>query len=119
MRRFRCPHTHPTTGEAVYLCCTCPRVAPGGCYPLSLPCGARTFLTGGPFAPPARLSSLLPDYFTGKMGGCQFQDFLAPNFEKFSLTKAESCDTMPLQQRGVVGAPVQGARYQSTSMCGP
>ena len=33
----RCP--------AVYLCCTCPRVAPGGCYPLSLPYGARTFLT--------------------------------------------------------------------------
>ena len=45
--------------RAVYLCCTFPRVAPGGCYPLSLPCGARTFLTGGPFAPPARLSSLL------------------------------------------------------------
>ena len=44
---------------AVYLCCTFPRVAPGGCYPLSLPCGARTFLTDGPFAPPARLSSLL------------------------------------------------------------
>ena len=31
--------------EAVYFCCTCPRVAPGGCYPLSLPYGARTFLT--------------------------------------------------------------------------
>ena len=30
---------------AVYLCCTCPRVTPGGCYPLSLPYGARTFLT--------------------------------------------------------------------------
>ena len=30
---------------AVYLCCTCPRVTPGGRYPLSLPCGARTFLT--------------------------------------------------------------------------
>ena len=44
---------------AVYLCCTFPRVAPGGCYPLSLPYGARTFLTDGPFAPPARLSSLL------------------------------------------------------------
>ena len=29
---------------AVYLCCTCPRVTPGGRYPLSLPCGARTFL---------------------------------------------------------------------------
>ena len=44
---------------AVYLCCTFPRVAPGGCYPLSLPCGARTFLIDGPFAPPTRLSSLL------------------------------------------------------------
>ena len=32
---------------AVYLCCTCPRVTPGGRYPLSLPCGARTFLTHG------------------------------------------------------------------------
>ena len=35
----------PRIGVAVYLCCTCPRVAPGGCYPLSLPYGARTFLT--------------------------------------------------------------------------
>ena len=52
---------------AVYLCCTCPRVAPGGCYPLSLPCGARTFLTGGPFAPPARLSSLLQGVSYRKM----------------------------------------------------
>ena len=30
--------------EAVYLCCTFPEVAFGGRYPLSLPCGARTFL---------------------------------------------------------------------------
>ena len=60
-------HTHLKTGEAVYLCCTCPRVAPGGCYPLSLPCGARTFLTGGPFAPPARLSSLLQGVSYRKM----------------------------------------------------
>jgi len=29
---------------AVYLCCTCPEVAFGGRYPLSLPYGARTFL---------------------------------------------------------------------------
>ena len=29
---------------AVYLCCTIPGVAPGGRYPLSLPCAARTFL---------------------------------------------------------------------------
>ena len=30
---------------AVYLCCTFPEIALGGRYPLSLPCGARTFLT--------------------------------------------------------------------------
>lgn len=29
---------------AVYFCCTFPEVAFGGRYPLSLPCGARTFL---------------------------------------------------------------------------
>ena len=40
------PHFSTLTDEsAVYLCCTCPRVTPGGRYPLSLPCGARTFLT--------------------------------------------------------------------------
>ena len=37
--------------QAVFLCCTGPRVAPGGCYPLSLPCGARTFLRPGLSAP--------------------------------------------------------------------
>ena len=45
--------------EAVSLCCTFPEVAFGGRYPLSLPCGARTFLTEGPFAPSARLSVFL------------------------------------------------------------
>ena len=41
------PHFSTLTGKipAVYLCCTCPRVTPGGRYPLSLPYGARTFLT--------------------------------------------------------------------------
>ena len=29
---------------AVSFCCTCPRVTPGGRYPLFLPYGARTFL---------------------------------------------------------------------------
>ena len=37
------PPFHPYLA-AVYLCCTCPGVTPGGRYPLSLPCGARTFL---------------------------------------------------------------------------
>ena len=42
--------------QAVYLCCTFPVVAYGGRYPLSLPYGARTFLTGGLSAHRARLS---------------------------------------------------------------
>ena len=35
------------SGGAVSLCCTFPEVAFGGRYPLSLPCGARTFLMYG------------------------------------------------------------------------
>ncbi len=42
--------------QAVYLCCTCPGVTPGGRYPLSLPCGARTFLTRIPLGIRPRLS---------------------------------------------------------------
>ena len=42
--------------EAVFLCCTFPEVAFGGRYPLSLPCGARTFLIRGDFSPRPRLS---------------------------------------------------------------
>jgi len=45
------------TQSAVYFCCTFPEVAFGGRYPLSLPCGARTFLTDGLSALPARLSN--------------------------------------------------------------
>ena len=49
---------------AVYFCCTCPRVTPGGRYPLSLPCGARTFLTHR-LSPYARdHPAHLPDYST-------------------------------------------------------
>ena len=40
------PPFHPYLA-AVSLCCTCPGVTPGGHYPLSLPCGARTFLIRG------------------------------------------------------------------------
>ena len=43
------------TGPAVSLCCTFPEVAFGGRYPLSLPCGARTFLMNGLSALPTRL----------------------------------------------------------------
>ena len=40
------PPFHPYRARAaVCFCCTRPDVAIGGRYPLSLPCGARTFLT--------------------------------------------------------------------------
>ena len=45
--------------EVVYFCCTCPEVAFGGRYPLSLPCGARTFLVRCFSACLPRLSDLL------------------------------------------------------------
>ncbi len=42
------PRFHPwrcwKAAAPVSLCCTCPEVTLGGRYPLSLPCGARTFL---------------------------------------------------------------------------
>ena len=51
---------------AVYLCCTFPEVAFGGRYPLSLPCGARTFLMDrlSPLSP--RPSDLLNYYNKGR-----------------------------------------------------
>ena len=59
------------TDAAVSLCCTCPRVAPGGCYPLSLPCGARTFLTHR-LSPCARgRSAHSPLDFTASDPNCQ------------------------------------------------
>ena len=45
-----------TLNKAVSLCCTCPEVTLGGRYPLSLPCGARTFLTRVPLGTRPRLS---------------------------------------------------------------
>ena len=57
--------------EAVYLCCTFPEVAFGGRYPLSLPCGARTFLMDrlSPLSP--RPSDLLTQYNIVFCGGSQ------------------------------------------------
>ena len=40
-------HPCSRSARAVSFCCTCPRVTPGGRYPLSLPYGARTFLMCG------------------------------------------------------------------------
>jgi len=49
--------------QAVYLCCTGPEVAFGGRYPLSMPCGARTFLVRGLSAHLPRLPGLLTRTF--------------------------------------------------------
>ena len=65
-----------TPNEAVSFCCTCPRVTPGGRYPLSLPCGARTFLMRGLSALRPRLSDPVAEvlYFIcrKKSNGLQF-----------------------------------------------
>ena len=69
------PHLSTLTpfkeNEAVYLCCTFPEVAFGGRYPLSLPCGARTFLTTGLSAWPRDCLSYSPVYFSGIRRDCQ------------------------------------------------
>ena len=65
------PDRYRVTLSAVYLCCTFPEVAFGGRYPLSLPCGARTFLTTGLSAWPRDCLSYSPVYFTGIRRDCQ------------------------------------------------
>ena len=56
---------------AVYFCCTFPEVAFGGRYPLSLPCGARTFLMADLSASPRDCLSYSPPYFIGQGEICQ------------------------------------------------
>ncbi len=58
-------------GGAVSLCCTFPEVAFGGRYPLSLPCGARTFLTVGLSAVPRGCPARLQGYFSPGFRKCQ------------------------------------------------
>ena len=65
------PDRYRVTLSAVYLCCTFPEVAFGGRYPLSLPCGARTFLTTGLSAWPRDCLSYSPVYFSGIRRDCQ------------------------------------------------
>ena len=66
------PHLSTLTSkEAVYLCCTFPEVAFGGRYPLSLPCGARTFLMYGLSACTRDCLSYSPVYCTGCKAACQ------------------------------------------------
>ena len=56
---------------AVPFCCTFPEVAFGGRYPLSLPCGARTFLTVGLSAVPRGCPARLQRYFSLISRNCQ------------------------------------------------
>ena len=75
------PHLSTLTSSAillwvVYFCCTFPQIALGGRYPLSLPCGARTFLMRGLSALRPRLSDPVAEvlYFIcrKKSNGLQF-----------------------------------------------
>ena len=62
----------PDWGDAaVSFCCTGPGVTPGGRYPLSLPCGARTFLTGGLSASPRGCPTRSPGYCNPFKRDCQ------------------------------------------------
>ena len=63
----------PKRGEAVSLCCTFPGVAPGGCYPLSLPYGARTFLRTGLSASPRGCPACLLSHFIPSGRQCQIK----------------------------------------------
>lgn len=65
------PYRQSKALTAVSLCCTFPEVAFGGRYPLSLPCGARTFLTTGLSAWPRDCLSYSPVYFSGIRRDCQ------------------------------------------------
>ena len=60
---------HPM--PAVYFCCTFPEVAFGGRYPLSLPCGARTFLTADLSASPRDCLFYLRFHFISPAWACQ------------------------------------------------
>ena len=69
------PPFHPCrngeTAPAVYLCCTCPGVTPGGRYPLSLPCEARTFLKQRLSASARGCPTWSRKYCTAREGKCQ------------------------------------------------
>ena len=64
------PPFHPYL-TAVYFCCTCPEVTLGGRYPLSLPCGARTFLIRGLSACVRGCPTWLRKYCTAQRGKSQ------------------------------------------------
>lgn len=77
--------------EAVYLCCTCPEVAFGGRYPLSLPCGARTFLTHR-FSPRARgRLTYSPVNFTTRRWHLSTKSMLLDKFTPLKQTFLHKC----------------------------
>ena len=83
LRRPRFFGSSDLPDAAVYLCCTFPEVAFGGRYPLSLPCGARTFLMSGLSALLTRLSgpvALLLYFILPRMSNglhfCGMQDII-------------------------------------------
>ena len=67
------PPFHPYSFKewAVSLCCTCPEVTLGGRYPLSLPCGARTFLIRGLSASVRGCPTRSRKYCTPRKANCQ------------------------------------------------
>lgn len=68
------PPFHPGRGfktAVVSFCCTCPEVTLGGRYPLSLPCGARTFLIRGLSASVRGCPTWSRKYCTPRKGKCQ------------------------------------------------
>ena len=82
---------------AVYLCCTFPEVAFGGRYPLSLPCGARTFLTTGLSTwPRDRLSYSRSSFYRKGRG-------LSTDAARQSLAFAEKCAILSLYDFSIGG----------------
>ena len=72
------PPFHPYL-TAVSLCCTCPGVTPGRRYLLSLPCGARTFLTCSLSACSRDCPTWLRNYCNLQKADCQTSCKFFPN----------------------------------------
>src|SRR5699024_446753 len=78
-------HPYPAETGRSALCCTGPRVAPGGCYPPSLLCGARTFLSRCRPRPSGDLSSSNPFYLLNAVAShpvAQIRALRRPNVTK-------------------------------------
>ena len=100
-------HPYLPVRKAVSFCCTCPRVTPGGRYPLSLPCGARTFLTGSLSASPRGCPTRSRSYCSGFRENCQSFSPAAPRRLRTGFSAlanfAESGYTRIIEQRVLRG----------------